>query len=350
MAISKGLQSQALLSVRHGADLTLSRDVYGGPGPIHESEMMGLRERVSRKTHQINGRIIGRTFFVNRIVAVAGLDRTAADGRIPLSQGRWFEKDGEVLAGYGLAGIFNLQPGVRFSLAANPDQLFTVAGILRPHTLWDSDLLIMSIADAQSFFRMKGYLTEIRIQSSSEPSHPAPDPRFREQEKRIKKDSPPLHLMNRQEAELFSSKGFQFKNGVFILFSILLVVLTIPALLISSGLGARESIQEIGLMKSMGWSRTHILFLTALEYGSVSLIATGLATVSSIAWMKLTNGFLLAKFFIAEVGLVPAFQIPTRYLPLPSLTGLFFALLILSAGSLWGAWYGTRKAPFEALH
>lgn len=344
------MQSQALLSVHHGADLTLSRDVYGSPGPIHESEMMSLRERLSRETHQIKGRIIGRTFFVNRVVAVAGLDRTAADSRIPLSQGRWFEKDGEVLAGYGLAGVFNLQPGVRFSLAANPAKLFTMTGILQPHSLWDSDLLVMSTADAQSFFRMKGYLTEIRIQSSPVASHPALDPRFRELENRFKKDSPSLHLMNRQEAERFSSKGFQIKNGVFIVFFILLAVLTIPALLISSGLGSRESIQEIGLMKSMGWSRTHILSLTALEYGSVSLIATGLATVSSFAWMKLTNGFLLAKFFIAEVGLVPAFEIPTRYLPLPSLTGFFFALLILSTGSLWGAWVGTRKAPFEALH
>jgi len=347
VAVSDGLRVQTNFSLDQGADFYLVRDFYGGSGPVSQNDLEGLRHSRDRDGTQINGRIIGRTYFVNRLVALVGLDHPPLDLSKIITTGRIFQKEGEVLVGYHLAKIFNLQPGVRFSLAANPGKLFTLAGILPPLSIWDSDLLVMSLQDARQFFRMEGYLSEIQFKAGH--SIKAIGDLLDQQKGLLNQGSPPLRLISRQEAALSISKGFNFNRGIFILFYPLLLALAFPAILVTSGLGTSDSVQEIGLLKALGWTRKNIFCLTILEGAILSLMATALAEVFSMAWMKGTNGFLITQFLIAESGLVPNFEVPTRYLPLPALAGLLLSLLITLGGNLLSSWYASRKAPFRAM-
>jgi ABC-type antimicrobial peptide transport system permease subunit len=145
-------------------------------------------------------------------------------------------------------------------------------------------------------------------------------------------------------------KGYGFRNGIFIVFYALILALALPALLVASGIGSENTLREIGLMKALGWTRKNIIGLTLLEGSLLSLTATNLAVLFSLAWMKGTNGFLITPFLIAESGLVPVFQVPTRYLPLPVLGGLLGALAIALGGNLFYTWYGIRKPPYPIMH
>jgi ABC-type lipoprotein release transport system permease subunit len=347
VAVSDGLRVQTNLSLDQGADLYLVRDTYGGSGPVSQSDLERLKQSLDRNEIRINGRIIGRTYFVNRLVALVGLDQPPRELAKIVTTGRIFQKEGEVLVGYHLAKIFNLQPGVRFSLAANQGKLFTLVGILPPLSIWDSDLLVMSLQDARQFFKMADYLSEIQFKAGH--SIKAIVDLVDKPQGVLNQGSPPLRLMSRQEAAFSLSKGFNFNRGIFILFYPLILALAVPALLVTSGLGTSESVQEIGLMKALGWTRKNIFCLTILEGAILSLMATALAEVFSMVWMKGTNGFLITQFLIAESGLVPNFEVPTRYLPLPALAGLFFCLMITWGGNLVLSWYASRKAPFRAM-
>ncbi len=350
LAVSEGLRQQADMSLLYGADLYLNRDYYGGSGPIAETDLLLLKQSAFGDRLQVQGRVLGRTYFVNRLVAVAGLDRPP-DSLSPLLQaGRIFKNPGEVVIGQRLAQRFNLQPGVKFALTANPGKLFTLVGLLTPLGLWDSDLLLMSLSDAQAFFGMEGLLSEIQIRTSASSFRESGENLLVEKARSELPVSPPLRSHTRTEAGQHLSQGFGFRGGIYLVFYILAWVLAVPALLISSGLGTPVTAQEVGLMQALGWTRRQILRLAALEYAILSLSATALATLASMAWMKLTNGFLLAQFLIAEVGLVPGFDVPTRYLPLWSLAGLFLALLTTLGGSFIFNWYCSRKAPYQAMH
>jgi ABC-type lipoprotein release transport system permease subunit len=349
LAVSEGLRYQAEISLLHGADLYLNRDYYGGSGPIAETDLRLLKQSALGDRLQVQGRVLGRTYFVNRLVAVVGLDRPP-DGLSPLLQaGRIFKNPGEVVIGRRLAQRFNLQPGVKFALTANPGKLFTLVGLLTPLAIWDSDLMVMSLSDAQAFFGMKGRLSEIQIRTSDSVSRGSGENLLVEKVRSELPGSLPLRSTTRTEAGQLLNKGFGFQGGIYLVFYILAAVLAVPALLVSSGLGTPATAREIGLMRALGWTRKQILALTALEYILLSLSATALATLVSMAWMKGTNGFLLAQFLIAEVELVPGFDVPTRYLPFWSLTGLCLAFVTTLGGSLFYTWHCSRKTPYESM-
>ena len=96
LAVSEGLRYQAEISLLNGADLYLNRDYYGGSGPIAETDLLLLNQSALGDRLQVQGRVLGRTYFVNRLVAVVGLDRPP-DGLSPLLQaGRIFKNPGEI--------------------------------------------------------------------------------------------------------------------------------------------------------------------------------------------------------------------------------------------------------------
>jgi hypothetical protein len=73
LAVSEGLRFQAGIAVQEGADLYISSDQYGGNGAISTAYLKRLSALggISRTT----ARVVGRTYFANRVVAVVGLDK-----------------------------------------------------------------------------------------------------------------------------------------------------------------------------------------------------------------------------------------------------------------------------------
>ncbi len=57
-----------------------------------------------------NARVVGRTYFVDRLVAVVGLDREGLLALKPLVEGDVPESRGEVLVGQGIASEFGIHP------------------------------------------------------------------------------------------------------------------------------------------------------------------------------------------------------------------------------------------------
>jgi len=69
----------------------------------------------------------------------------------------------------------------------------------------------------------------------------------------------------------------------------------------------------------------------------------------SVFWMKGMNGIFVAQFLVSEVGLVPAMEIPSRYLVSHALYGLGFTFCLISAGGLSWVLARMRQSPTQLM-
>jgi ABC-type lipoprotein release transport system permease subunit len=346
LAISEGLRFQAEISIKEGADFYVSKDIYGGNGPIslsYKEELSGLKG-VSR----VVARAVGRTYFVDRLVAVVGLDKEALLTLKPLVRGDIPNNRGEVVVGEGIAKAFSIKPGIPFTLAANNRKVFKSKGTLSSSCLWSSDVMIMHLKDANEFFRINRYATQLLIYTSPESTHPMTSP-LANRLKRELTQFPGLQVEGRLRTDERLRLGYGHKRGIFVVLYVIVLTLAIPVLLVTSGLGMRELDREIGVLKAVGWRTWEVLEKVALENLLIGLAAVSISILLSMIWIKGLNGILIAQFYIAEVGLIPDVDIPARYLPSHAIFYLIFVLIVSLIGSLFATWRKANMAPSQLM-
>jgi ABC-type lipoprotein release transport system permease subunit len=349
ISISEGIKFQSLISIEEGADMYVASDYYGSNAPI-SLDYLDRFEKMEGVT-KVYPRIVGRTYFVNRLATIVGILPANIPKSIRLSQGNMFQEKGEVVVGRGLAREFQLQAGVRFTLSVNPSKVFRIVGIFDADaTIWSANLILMSFEDASEFFRMKGRATDILICT-----RPGYAPLLaKEIQEKMEVSNPdhgesPLRVQDKPLVRRYFQRGFNYKAGVFTALYTVAFALAIPALLIVSGFGQTERRKEIGVLKATGWQTQEVMEMVALENLIMSLTGAPLAILTSMVWLKWFNGAFIAQFFIAEIGLMAPFPVPSRFLPLPSLLAFLFAIVLTMAGSLYSTWKTATVPPVEAM-
>jgi hypothetical protein len=348
LAISEGLRSQAAIGAKVGADFYLSSYLLGGEGLLPLNMMMEIANR--QGVMQVRARVVGRTYFVDRLVAVVGLDRNGLEALKPLVLGRIPRARGEVLVGKSVAEAFGISPGpgMRFTLAANNRYVFTPTGTLAPSCLWGSDVLIVGLEDANAFFRAQDLATQLLVWADPR-MFPGPEAASGRPGERRSGELPDLKIISRNDIEHLIESGYSHKGGIFHVLWVVAAALAIPTFLLTSGLGMKEMTREVGLLKAIGWCHREVLEKIFMENLLISLTAASLSVLLSMVWLKVFNGALIAQFYIAEVGVLPVVDIPSRYLPSHGLFCLVFALCVTLAGSLFSAWRHCRKPPVISM-
>jgi ABC-type lipoprotein release transport system permease subunit len=349
LSISEGIKFQSLISVEEGADIYVTSDYFGSNAPISLDYLERLKKMEG--VTKAFPRIVGRTYFVNRLATIVGILPENIPKSIHLDQGRMFRDRDEVVIGKGLAKEFHLQLGVRFSLSVNPSKLFRVVGIFDSSaTIWSANLILMSFEDASEFFKMGGKATDILIYTR--PGY-APFLAKEIQEKMEISNpgqmEPPLRVQDKPLVRRYFQRGFNYKAGVFTALYTIAFALTIPALLIVSGFGQAERRKEIGVIKATGWQTQEVMEMVALENLVMSLTSAPLAILLAVTWLKWFNGAFIAQFFIAEIGLMAPFAVPSRFLPLPCFLAFLFATVLTMVGSLYSTWKTATIPPVEAM-
>jgi ABC-type lipoprotein release transport system permease subunit len=349
LSISEGIKFQSLISVEEGADIYVTMDYFGSNAPI-SLDYLDRFKKMDGVT-KVYPRIVGRTYFVNRLATIVGILPENIPKSIHLSKGGTFRERGEVVIGKGLAKEFRLQPGVRFSLSVNPSKLFRVAGIFDSDaTIWSANLILMSFEDASDFFKIRGMATDILIYTRLGYA-PILAKEIQEKIKAIKADQfeTSLRVQDKSLIRRYFQRGFNYKAGVFAALYTVAFALAIPALLIVSGFGQAERRKEIGIIKATGWQTQEVMEMVALENLIISLTSAPLAILMAMAWLKLFNGAFIAQFFIAEIGLMAPFPVPSRFLPLPCILAFLFAIVLMMSGSLYTTWKTAATPPVEAM-
>jgi ABC-type lipoprotein release transport system permease subunit len=81
----------------------------------------------------------------------------------------------------------------------------------------------------------------------------------------------------------------------------------------------------------------------------MSVLSACLALVTAFVWIRVLNGFLIAQFFIGEPGLMPAFPMPARFVPIPVFVSFLLSLALTMAGSLYNTWRMAATPAAETM-
>ena len=346
LAISDGLRFQAEIGAKVGADIYISEDRYGGTGPIP----LPYQETLSNidGVDSIKPRVVGRAYFADRLVALVGIDREALLSLKPVVKGDIPKAPGEVVMGEGIARAFAIERGTRFTLPANNKKVFKPTGTISSSCLWSSDMMIMHLKDANEFFRMEGYASQLLVYAPSVSTRSLLNSQGNWLTGR--RDSEPgLHMEDRARIHERVRSGYAHRRGIFVVLYIIVVALAIPALLVTSGFGMRELDREIGVLKAVGWKSWEVLEKVVLENLLISLTAVCVSILLSMAWIKGLNGILIAQFYVAEVGLIADVDIPSRYLPSHAVLCLVFSLGVTLVGSLFSTWRKVLTTPAKLM-
>lgn len=342
IAISQGVKSQSLLSVEEGADIYLTYDQYGKNSAVPLSfikEVQGIEGVL-----KVVPRVIGRSFIGNYLTVVAGMPTDALPPSLSLEKGRIFKEENEVIIGASLARALNLDIGHSFTLDINKSRILKVSGIFSSKSsIWSADLVFASFNDAAEIFRMPGQASDLLVYT-----RPGYNARIAEVLSALHegdKTQPIIRVQTKDLVRQYFNKGFTMKEGIFTALYTVAFAIAIPALLVVSGFGMGERRREIGIIKAIGWQTSEIIEVVFIENLLLSLTAAPMALLISFIWIRLFNGFLIAQFFIAEIGILPAFPVPARYMPLPLFLSFAFALVLTMVGSMYSTWRSAVTAP-----
>jgi len=358
IALSAGLQDEAEISVRAGANLYVTANRFGRQVAIPCAVAKPLRqvEGVTDVVPRIVGRItLGRD---TEPVVLVGLPLEKMPAFIECVEGRLCRPSNlnELVVGTELARRLNLKIGSRllpFYRNDRGEKLSEVVGLFRADTtLWQARVVFTSLETAATIFNQSGVVTDILVYCR--PGYEAPAREL------LRRDPPPaldkilgkdlrLGITSRDEVAALLPEGLLQREGVFNLHFLLAFVVAILAIMVTSGFGLTERRREIGILKATGWQTDEVLLRSAVETFVLGLASAAIAVLLAWVWLRWLNGFWITGIFIGGVGAMPSFQVPFRLAPVPVLLGFLLSLVIVATGTLYSSWRAATVPPAEAM-
>ena len=351
ISLSEGVRTQSLAAVEEGGDLYVTINEYGRNAaiPLRYEKVIKRLNGVTRVVPRVIGRVCAGDAG-EKILIIAGVRTEDLPKSITCIEGRVFkpsqfwgrDESGEAIIGKGLAKYYDLKVGDLLKVE-ELGKLFRVVGIFSAGaTIWSSDLIFMGLEDAANLFKMKGMASDLMIRCR--PGYA--DAIWRQLPTRIDRR---LNIQSKDLIRTYFRRGFTIKQGMFTALYIVAFAVAIPALLVTSGLGLSERRREIGILKATGWQTQEVLEMVAYENLLLSLTSVPAILLLSMIWLKVFNGAFLAQFFIAEIGLLPDFPVPSKYTPLPVVLAVFFSLILTMVGSIYSSWRAAIIPPAESI-
>jgi ABC-type lipoprotein release transport system permease subunit len=343
LSISEGIKLQSKISVEEGADFYVTGDSAGSSAPLPLSDLDRFR-KIS-EIDRIVPRIVGRAYLRERAVAIVGMPDGILPDSLLVTGGRSIKNRGEAVVGSTIGKQYGLTPGSKFYMPINRWKKFNVVGVFSSKSsMWSSNLIYMSLDDAGDLFRMKGLATDFLVYAKPKQSAVVGIYLQLENQK-----DPPIRIQSRELVNSYFQRGFESRSGVFTAFYIAAFALAIPLVFILTGLGWTERRKEIGTLKAVGWQTLDIMETILWENIFVSIFSACLAIMAAFIWVRVFNGFFIAQFFIGESGIIPAFPLPARFIPIPAFLAFLLAFTLTMTGSLYNAWRMASTPAAETM-
>lgn len=357
MAISQGIEWEALVSINQGADLYVSGLQFGHqvPLPLSTAAEIEAVDSVSSVAPRIVGEVlIGKeqtsAVLVGLPVSQLPNSLTIVDGQLPVESGTH-----ELVVGSQLARRLNLAVGdlvPPFYSSSSGEHVSRVVGVFESDApFWQSNLVFTTFETASLIFDQprlatdflvqcrEGYASEVRQRLMADVDLESDNP--------IQKMR--LRVVTREDMLALLPRGLLHREGLFNLHYLLLAVCSILVVLVTSGLGLTERSREIGILKATGWQTYEVLLRSFTESFVIALTGAFLAIAVAFVWLRFLNGWWLAGLFIAGADSSPAFTIPYRLAPTPVMLTIILSVVIVMTGSLYSAWRAAVAAPNSVM-
>lgn len=350
ISILEGVKAQSVLSVKEGADIYVTMDLYGRNGviPIKFAEAIKGIDGVSEAVP----RAVGRVFINGKPAVLLGIsldrrtdDLVAVHGNLPQS--------GEVAVGTKLARALGLDVGSDVDIGMRAvgiinntpyllKRVYRVSGVIDAAAdIRAADIVLMDVNDAADVYEMEGFATDIAVYTKAGSEAQVINGLIRMNSS--------FRIQTKDLAKTYVEGGLNMRGGIFTALYLVAFAVAIPAILVSTGIGFAERRKEIGVLKATGWETSEVMEAALFENALYALTGASVALVISFIWVRMLNGFLIAKMFIPGIGDMPSFPVPSKFLPLPFFAALCIALAVTMTGSLITTWRTAIVPPEETL-
>lgn len=354
LAIARGVEQQADLSIRFGADVYVAGEQFGRGVPLPLGMIPAIQQ------------LDGVTAVVPRIVGVVvlGTDREEAvlvglpaehlPATITCIAGRPYRAGPlhELIVGTELARRLHLDVGALippFYRSEHGERLCQVVGLFKADVShWQARLILTSFDSAAAIFNHSGLATDLLV--SCRPGYQAAvSAAIRRLSTPAGQGNVRWRVTTRDELQALVPGGLLHREGAFVLHLLPAVAVGIGIVLVTSGFGLAERRREVGILKAIGWQTDEVLLRGLVESLLLSLAGAALGVLLAFVWLAFFNGYVIAALLLPGAGTAPGFQIPYRLTPVPALVGLILSFLLIETGTLYSTWRAATAAPREAM-
>ncbi len=350
ISILEGVKAQSVRSVEEGADIYVTMDLYGRNGviPIKFAEAIKGIDGVSEAVP----RAVGRVFINGKPAVLLGIPSDRRTDGLKAVQGD-LPQPGEVAVGKKLAQALNLDVGSDVDIGMRAigiinDTAYTMKRVYRVSGIFDAaadiraaDIVLMDVNDAADVYEMEGFATDVAVYTKAGSEAQVINNLIRMNSS--------FRMQTKGLAKTYVEGGLNMRGGIFTTLYLVAFAVAVPAILVSTGIGFVERRKEIGVLKATGWGTSEVMETALYENALYALTGASAALVISFIWVRMLNGFLIAKLFIPGIGDLPSFPVPSRFLPLPLFAALCIALAVTMTGSLITTWRTAVVPPAETL-
>ena len=339
IAISRGLEREARVSLEEGADLYVTGEAFGRSAPLGAGAAEAVRGVPG--VDRVGARITGRAYVGGVLAVVLGVEDPRAWEAVPRA-GRGLDRPGDVLVGAELARALGLKPRDLVTFPRSPSDVFTVAGVIAPSAgVWSLDTVVMGLEDAASLFGLPGRVTELLVWVR---------PGFGDTVAARIRALPglgPVRIQDRSLVRALVDAGYGTSGGVFTALFWAAFACALLALWVVAGFSARERGREVSLLKALGWHTEEVLALAALENGLAAFLAASGAVVLAWLWVGPARGAFLASYFVRGLPAVPVAGPPYRFGPDLLLAAVALCETIALTATLVPTWRLAVRPPLE---
>jgi len=357
LAIQEGLKAQALAMLDAGPDLLVAGDDFGRPSAVPLSWIETVCEVPG--VVKVVPRAVGRVLIEDLPAVLAGVGPAAGTGgdtaatQWPLGRpgGLPELQQGQLAVGSAIAGHYGIAAGddLQIALPVEGPELFRyrtfhVTVLLDDPQIpvWSAGLILGRLGDVQEIFLSRGMVSELMIWCRSGYED-------RISEELVRRLGHGVKIQDRKMMEGYFHGGYDRRGGAFLIYFMAALVISIPVLAISSGLGLSARRREVAVMKTIGWETHEILVLQMLESVLTAVAGASLAVIIALIWLNIGSAWPLNSFLMPGAEELPFFRIPFHLRWTPVLLVYVFSISVTACGALASAWRAASVDPGKLL-
>jgi len=329
----QALKREASLILKEAPDMVVQRMVAGRHDliPVGYAEKIGAIRGVDKVTPRLWGYYYHPLFRANYTLMV------------PEEQ---IVEEGQILVGSGVSRNQRTNSGemMAFRSANGTPLILTVKGIF-PTTsdLVAADLVVMSAQDFQTMFKLpQGFATDLSVSVTNPRELVTVATKIAE----LFPDTRPI--LKSEMLRTYDSI-FDWRGGMMIVvFSAALLSFVIFAWDKATGLSAEER-KEIGILKSIGWETSDVLFLKFWEGIVISLTAFLAGVVLAYGHVFFFSASLFQHALKGWAVLYPQFRLTPTVDPFQLAVLFFLSVLPYTAATIVPAWLAASADPDAAM-
>jgi putative ABC transport system permease protein len=337
VGISRGFETELVkVYEQHGADLVVLR--AGVTQRLTSSLDMNLAKAIARLPNVgavVPGLMDAVSFEKYDLfgVPVNGWPvESSCFEQMQVVDGRRIERgdDRAVMLGSVLAKNLNKTVGDKLDVIEG--QTFTVVGIYQSYNVFENGSMVTALDQLQALMGREGDITFFMVTADQKDKASMESLRDR-----IKKLAPGIDAMSGRDYADTAIELRLARSSAWLTSAVAFMVGAIGTLN-TMVMSVFERVQEIGVLRAMGWRSSRIMRMILCESLLLSMAGAALGTTVAVAATRiLSNVPLYARVVSGDVE------------PAIVLQGIAIAVLVGLFGGLYPAWRAARLLPTEAL-